>query len=236
MRGWDSPEGANHGSAILDLAKSQRESRSLLLRLWAMWSNTVTQGRIADSMVWARRLLVESDQSQHPELLGFGHTFDSMSNYYLGHRLLERVSEADRLGGRTRIPYVKSALAEALALQGDVELALTTIDECLEQMRRPGWQERSHLAEVLRLTGWILMRLGRGDGVEAPRRTAIDWARQRQARSWELRASSTLAQLLVDRRQRDAARALLAPICAWFSEGFDTHNLRRARTLLGSLS
>ena len=236
MRGWDSPEGANHGSAILDLAKSQRESRSLLLGLWAMWSNTVTQGRISDSMVWARRLLPEGEQSQDPELLVFGHTFDSMSNYYLGHLLLERVSETDRLGGRTRIPYVKSALAEALTLQGDVELALTTIDECLPQLRRPGWQERSHLAEVLRLTGWILMRLGRRDGVEAPRRTAIDWARQRQARSWELRASTTPAQLLVGHRQRDTARALLAPICAWFSEGFDTRNLRKARTLLGSLS
>ena len=71
------------------------------------------------------------------------------------------------LGGHIRIPYVKSALAEALALQGNLDAALRLIDECLEQIERPGWQERSHLAEVLRLKGWMLMRAG---GVKKPRR------------------------------------------------------------------
>ena len=52
-----------------------------------------------------------------------------------------------------RVPYLKSALAEALALQGILDAALEKIDECLEQIERPGWQERSHLAEVLRLKG-----------------------------------------------------------------------------------
>ena len=76
--------------------------------------------------------------------------------------LLRRgIENWNKLGGHVRIPYLKSALAEALALQGDLDAALHLIDECLEQIERPGWQERSHLAEVLRLKGWMLMRRGR---------------------------------------------------------------------------
>jgi predicted ATPase len=150
--------------------------------------------------------------------------------------LLRRAIENwNKLGGHTRIPYNKSALAEALALQGDLDGALHLIDESLEQIERPGWQERVHLAEVLRLKGWMLMRQGKGEEAEAQLRASIDCARQQQAKSWELRSSTTLAELLAERGQRDAASELLAPIYNWFTEGFDTHDLRVARSLLESL-
>jgi predicted ATPase len=149
--------------------------------------------------------------------------------------LRQGIENWNRLGGHTRVPYLKSALAEALALQGDLNAALEMIGEGLEQIERSGWQERSHLAEVLRLKGWVLMRQGRGEEAETPLRISIDWARQQQAKSWELRSSTTLAQLLIERGLRDAAREVLAPIYDWFTEGFDTHDLRAARTLLESL-
>ena len=139
------------------------------------------------------------------------------------------------VGGHIRIPYVKAALAEALALQGNVDEALGLIDECLEQIERPGWQERSHLAEVLRVKGWILMRAGRGSEADAPLRASIDWAQRQQAKSWELRTGATYAELLIGRGQPDAAREVLAPIYDWFTEGFDTHDLEVARALLASL-
>ena len=138
-------------------------------------------------------------------------------------------------GGHIRIPYVKAALAEALARQGHLDSALETIDECLDQIERPGWQERSHLAEVLRLKGWMLMQKGRGAEAEAPLRASIEWARRQRAKSWELRASTTLAELLIDRGQADAARKQLAAIYDWFTEGFETHDLRSARRMLESL-
>ena len=56
------------------------------------------------------------------------------------------------------------------------------IDECLEQIERPGWQERVWLAEVLRLKGWMLMRQGRDKEAETLLRASIDWARQQQAK------------------------------------------------------
>lgn len=159
-----------------------------------------------------------------------------------GHQLSDAVTSLGRglenwraRGGHSRVPYLKSALAEALALQGDLDAGLHTIDECLEQIDRPGWQERSHLAEVLRLKGWMLMRQGRGDAAEPLLRAAIDWARQQQARSWELRAATTLAELLLARGEREPARAVLEPVYRWFTEGFDTHDLTVARGLLESL-
>ena len=141
----------------------------------------------------------------------------------------------NKLGGHSRAPFLKSALAEALARHGELDAALSLLDECLEQIERPGWQERSHLAEVLRLKGWMLMQQGKSEEAEAALRASINWARQQKARSWELRSSTTLAELLAGRGQRDAARAVLVPIFDWFTEGFDTHDLKAARRVLEAL-
>ena len=120
-------------------------------------------------------------------------------------------------------------------MKGSFQVALQLIDESLEQIERPGWQERVDLAEVLRLKGWMLMRQGRGEESETQLRASIDCARQQQAKSWELRSSTTLAELLVERGQRDAARELLAPIYNWFTEGFGTKDLKEAKALLEQL-
>jgi hypothetical protein len=145
------------------------------------------------------------------------------------HRTIE---DRESVGDHVIVPQQKAALAEALALSGDLEAGLHLIDECIGQIERPDWQERVHLAEILRLKGWMLMRQGRGDEAELPLRASIDWARKQQAKSWELRSSSTLAELLVGRGQREAARQLLAPIYGWFTEGFDTKDLKEAKALL----
>jgi hypothetical protein len=139
-------------------------------------------------------------------------------------------------GGHSRVPYLKAILAEAVALNGDVDAGLSLIEECLDQISRPGWLERSHFAEVLRLKGWMLMQRGRADEAEEPLRASIDWARHQQAKSWELRSSTTLAQLLRERGDQNGARDLLGPIYGWFTEGFNTHDLRVARDLLDSLN
>jgi predicted ATPase len=70
---------------------------------------------------------------------------------------------------------------------------------------------------------------------EAPLRESIDWARRQQARSWELRSSTTLAQWFVECGRRDEARQLLVPIYDWFSEGFETRDLKAARALLDEM-
>jgi tetratricopeptide (TPR) repeat protein len=368
-RGWPASEVRDNALAMLQLPNNAPESQ--LMGLYGVWISTLTQGRVAEALEWAERLLVGGNQAGDIDMRILGHTAAMISHSYLGQllaarehgnrsvaaydlqhaervmqlsghdtrtvfltfsahwtwmlgypdqavrisddkdaharrlgqalnlgyaltvgayafdyrrepeRLLERAREAGslareqgipalhetmvpqveglallrsghlpesisllrkgienwhRLGGQSRIPYLKSALGEARALQGDWNAGLQLIGESLEQIERPGWLERLHLAEVLRLKGWMLMRQGRTAEAETALRASIEWARQQQARSWELRSSTTLAELLLERGQRGAAREALAPIYSWFTEGFDTHDLTAARALLESAS
>jgi predicted ATPase len=65
---------------------------------------------------------------------------------------------------------------------------------------------------------------------------ALAVARQQQAKSWKLRAAMSMARLWRDRGKRGEARELLAPVYAWFTEGFDTRDLKEAKTLLDELA
>jgi hypothetical protein len=113
---------------------------------------------------------------------------------------------------------------------------LRLTDECIDQIERPGWQERLWRAEVLRLKGWMLMRSGLDAEAETQLRAAMTCAREQRARSWELRSATTLATLLSKRGQREAARELLSPIYGWFTEGFRTQDLIEAAALLEDLT
>jgi predicted ATPase len=70
---------------------------------------------------------------------------------------------------------------------------------------------------------------------EASFKRAISVARQQQAKSWELRAAMSMARLCRDQGKRDEARELLAPVYGWFTEGFDTLDLKEAKALLDEL-
>ena len=98
--------------------------------------------------------------------------------------------------------------------------------------------ERYCAAEFNRLKGELLLRQGRSrqSAAESAFRTAIEVARAQQARWWELRATVSLARLLCDTNRRDEARAMLAEIYNWFTEGFDTADLKDAKALLDELN
>ena len=92
------------------------------------------------------------------------------------------------------------------------------------------------LPEILRLKGEYPASAGPVGRAEDLFRRSIDIARHQQAKMWELRTSTSLARLLQAHGDRNAARDLLAPIYNWFTEGFDTADLKEAKTLLGELS
>lgn len=370
LHGWAAPEVAENAAAILQLAESQGNTRSLLLALWWVWTNTITQGRIADSGAWVRRFEEEAERTGDRDMRIFGHTTAMVQHFLtgrlaesraeaeralalddperagrwlqlLGHhlrtfvevyycqllwmlgypeqalalsekssadarsdghafslvwaltfsayvyayrrepaRLRARLADADHLareqglafiyevsvpqaqgivelqenrpreaiallqqglerwvaaGGNVRVPFVKSALAEALAREGDLDTALGLLDECLEQVERPAWEERVWLAELQRLKGWVLLQLGRGEAAESLLRASVETARRQQARSWELRAATTLAGHLVATGRPAEAREVLAPVTEWFQEGLGTPDLVAARALLEGL-
>jgi predicted ATPase len=137
-------------------------------------------------------------------------------------------------GGQAHV-YGGAVLAEARAHSGDLDVALQHIDRILEQVQRPGWEERSHYAEILRLKGWMLSLKGDLKGAEKNYLASLDWAREQQAKSWELRASTCLARLWQSQGKKKEAHDLLKPVYDWFTEGFDTKDLKEAKVLLGEL-
>jgi predicted ATPase len=110
------------------------------------------------------------------------------------------------------------------------------MNEALAHVERTG--EKVDQAEMLRLKGELLLMRGVGatEETECCFRVALEVARMQEARWWELRASISLARLLAKRQKRDEARAILAEIYGWFTEGFDTADLKEAKALLDELS
>jgi class 3 adenylate cyclase/tetratricopeptide (TPR) repeat protein len=139
-------------------------------------------------------------------------------------------------GGKVYTPTLKSFLAEAMALTGDLDGALHVIDEIIAQIELPGWGERLHYAEILRLRGWILSLKGDLEGAQRNFLVSLDWARRQQAKMWGLRTSTSLARLWQSQGKRQEAYELLAPVYAWFTEGFDTKDLLDAKALLDELT
>jgi tetratricopeptide (TPR) repeat protein len=138
-------------------------------------------------------------------------------------------------GGKARGPTWQAFLAEAMAVTGDVDSALDLIDEQIVQIERPGWEERIAYAEILRLKGWMLSLKGDLEGAERNFLASLDWARRQQAKMWELRTSTSLAQIWQSQGKRQKAYELLAPIYEWFTEGFDAPDLKDAKALLTKL-
>ncbi len=138
-------------------------------------------------------------------------------------------------GNEICMPYWRAVLAEGLALSGDSASGLRLIEESLRQIARPGWEERRHLAEILRLKGWMLSLQGDLDGAEQNYLASLDWARQQQAKSWELRTATSLARLWQQQGKHKEAHKLLSDVYGWFTEGFDTKDLQEAKALLDEL-
>jgi predicted ATPase len=138
-------------------------------------------------------------------------------------------------GGKNRNPILYALSAQAMALTGDLDDAVQLIDEIIAQIERPGWEERVHYAEILRLKGWMLSLKGEPEGAERNFLASLDWARRQQAKMWELRTSTSLARLWQSQGKRQDAYDLLAPVYGWFTEGFDTKDLLEAKSLLTEL-
>jgi predicted ATPase len=130
------------------------------------------------------------------------------------------------------LPYFLSMQAETLAACGQIEAGLSSLAEALALVDSTG--ERWLEAEIHRLNGEVLHLLPRRDkqGVEDEFATALRIARSQAAKSFELRAASSLARLWAEHGERQRAHDLLSPIYGWFSEGFDTADLREAKDLL----
>ena len=149
-------------------------------------------------------------------------------------RIREGITKWTRLGLTSNLPYGFAFLAEGLARHGDRAAALAALREGLETARATG--EHMWDAELHRLSGTVLVAENKLDEGQASLQQALRIARDQQAKSLELRAVCDLARLWGEQGRRTEARDLLAPVYGWFTEGFDTADLRDASALLVELA
>jgi predicted ATPase len=138
-------------------------------------------------------------------------------------------------GATLGLPLQLSTLAKAYADFRQLDEALRCIGEATTAVRttKETWFE----AELNRITGEIVLVSRDSDAQKAQVHfeRALRIARDQQAKSWELRAATSMARLWRDQGKLEEARDLLAPIYGWFTEGFDTLDLKEAKALLDGL-
>ena len=127
-------------------------------------------------------------------------------------------------------------LAVAYAELGQLDDARRCIDDAMDKVERS--KEKWCEAEVHRIAGEIALKSLPPDAEKAEKHfdRALAVARQQQAKSWELRAAMSIARLWRDQGKLQQARELLAPVYGWFTEGFDTLDLKEAKALLDELA
>jgi predicted ATPase len=133
------------------------------------------------------------------------------------------------------LPLYLPFLAKAYAQLGKSDDALRCVGEAMQAVQTT--KETMFEAEVYRMAGEIELMSPGPDAAKAEAyfERALAVARQQQAKSWELRVAMSMAKLWRDQDKRDEARELLAPVYGWFTEGFDTLDLKEAKVLLGEL-
>jgi tetratricopeptide (TPR) repeat protein len=163
---------------------------------------------------------------------------NAMSEDLMGGLALMRQSLSDYEATNAQIgsDYFRALIATVIGRMDQFEEALRTIEEAFPIVEKSG--ARWNLAEVHRLKGELLLARDALNCAQAEQsfRNAIEVAREQHAKSWELRATTSLTQLLAKHGKRDEARTILADIYNWFTEGFDTADLKDAKALLDELN
>jgi tetratricopeptide (TPR) repeat protein len=188
--------------------------------------------------ILAARALELSNEHQLGYLIQYsrcllGHAWSSLRRTSDGIKLLrDGISGSIDSGLRLRLGYFTAVIARALMRNGDLHGALERIEAALNT--NP--EELFYRPELFNVRGEIHLGLNQISLAESDFREAVSMARKMSAKAWELRSSLSLARLLSSQARRGEARTMLAEIYGWFTEGFDTADLKDAKALLDELS
>jgi predicted ATPase len=151
-------------------------------------------------------------------------------------KIQEGLAATRGTGAELVSPYFLCLLAEACMETGRIDEGLSALTEALAAADEN--ENRFYEAETHRLKGELLLRQNDSNAAEARRcfERAIEIARKQSAKSPELRATVSLTRLLAKQGRRNEARTMLADIYGWFTEGFDTADLKDAKAMLDGLA
>src|SRR5439155_2289068 len=220
---------------LVAIAEGSRNPYSILLALGFSATLSHDRGETDATLETSERVIAPSmEQRLYPwlaggycgrgaALLARGETQEAIAQIVQGLSLYQAMGVLMSYG------YYLTYLAAAHREVGNIVEGLATVEEGLSLCQT--LFTRFHESELLRLKGELLERRDEMSGAEACLRAAVDLARRRGGKSFELRATTSLGRLLAARGRRDEARRILEDVYGWFTEGFETRDLRDARAL-----
>jgi class 3 adenylate cyclase/tetratricopeptide (TPR) repeat protein len=231
------PEQAlTHSSAAVEPREEEVRVVMEPMRLWQrLWVLSVL-GEARDLVAPAEKM---AELSRRHKLPLFGATAAIMLGYGIAHSgqpktgqsaISEGLAAYTSTGAVTGSCYYRALLAETHRMMGETDAVLSILSAALEETERIG--EKCYHAELHRGIGEAHCQRGDIHAAEQSFRHALAIAHDQDARLWELNAATSYARLLRDQGEPQQAYALLAPIYGWFTEGFDTAPLQRAKVLL----
>ncbi|MBS3783881.1 MAG: AAA family ATPase, partial [Anaerolineae bacterium] len=188
----------------------------------------------------AEELMGISEGMWSPSFLGQGTAFlgEALAELERVEAGIEQIHEgmviSQSIDARCFLSATLAALAKAQAKDGQPEVALATLSDALAMVEET--DERYYEPELLRLRGKLSLTQGDEAEAEASFHKAVRVARRQRAKSWELRSTVSLCRLWQKQRKQEKAWQRLAEIYSWFTEGFDTPDLREAKALLEELA
>jgi len=188
------------------------------------------------------RVSKECEEHGLYEVAGWAAQFSGWFDFWRGERtegiakMTEAIEKLNALNSFIMSPWRLIQLGEMKAEIGEIHSAQILVEQALEKLNLSG--EGWYLPEVYRVAAKVVLCNSSIDPNLAERhlRHAIDLARNQDTKLWELRATVSLARLLRDTNRRDEARAMLADIYNWFTEGFDIADLKDAKAMLDELN
>jgi class 3 adenylate cyclase/predicted ATPase len=225
----------------LEYCREFGHAYTLAYGLWHIGMKAVFARRVAEAGACADECVALANEHGFPLLAGLGLIVQGWVAAQNGDAatgiayIREGMAKAAATGSRVLAPFQLGLLAEALALAGEVDEGLAVLDEAFANSAISG--QKGTDAELHRLRGELVRRLPQPDPpqAEASFRTALAIAREQGTRGYELRAAIALARLSGEQGRGGEGLELLAPVYGWFTEGFDTADLKEAKRLIDEL-
>jgi predicted ATPase len=232
----------NDGERAVKTARETGQATALMYALHASGVNYTFCGNYAAANAQVDELIALADEKGAPFWKASGTVHQGWLFSLTGKALdavraiISGITSLRSTGATLSEPFFLSGLAMAYAELGQLHDAWRCIDDAIEKVERSNekWCE----PELNRIAGEIALKSISPDQqkAEAYFERALAGARQQQTKSWELRAAMSMARFWRDQGKRDEARELLAPVYGWFTEGFDTLDLKEAKGLLEELA